>query len=302
MDWQERMTRAIDCLEEGLYGEADLEKAAAAANCSVFHFYRMFEVIAGVGPAEYLRRRRLSEAAMLLSSGGEEKVLDLALRYGYDSPDSFARAFRREFGCLPSEARRKGVILHSYPRLFFSVVLKGDKAMEYRIEELPAFELAGVSVEVGTKGGENFTAVPAFWATVMKDGRFEQLCAKADMARLGVCGVCHTFNMATGSFKYSIAVDAPASMDAPAGMDGMPAGSERFTVPASTWGKFTSRGPMKPNYQDMIKRIFSEWMPASEWEHSGSAEIEYYPDVGFGPESPDYWCEYWVPLKKGKKA
>jgi AraC family transcriptional regulator len=296
MDWQERMTRAIDCLEEGLYGEEDLEKAAAAANCSVFHFYRMFEVITGVGPAEYLRRRRLSEAAMLLSSGGEEKVLDLALRYGYDSPDSFARAFRREFGCLPSEARRKGVVLHSYPRLSFSVVLKGDKAMEYRIEELPAIELAGVSVEVETKGGENFAAVPAFWETVMKDGRYKQLCAKADMGRLGLCGVCHSFDMATGRFKYSIAVDAPA------GMAGMPSGSERFTVPASTWGKFTSRGPMRPNYQDTIKRIFAEWMPASEWEHSGTAEIEYYPDVGCGPDAPDYWCEYWVPLKKGKKS
>jgi AraC family transcriptional regulator len=296
MDWQERMTKAIDCLEKSLCGELDMEKVAAAANCSAFHFYRMFEVVTGVGPAEYLRRRRLSEAAMLLSSGGEDKVLDLALRYGYDSPDSFARAFRREFGCLPSEARRKGVSLHSYPRLSFSVVLKGDKAMEYRIEELPAIELAGVSVQIGTKDGENFSAVPAFWETVMKDGRFKKLCANSDMARMGVCGVCHAFDMASGRFKYSIAVDAPASMG------DMPEGSERFTVPASTWGKFVSRGPMKPNYQDTIKRIFSEWMPASEWEHAGTAEIEFYPDSGCGPESPDYWCEYWVPLKKGKKA
>lgn len=289
------MTKAIDYLESSLYEEADMERAAAEANCSLFHFCRMFEVVTGIGPGEYLRRRRLSEAAMLLSSGGEEKVIDLALRYGYDSPDAFARAFRREFGCAPSEARRAGVALHSFPRLSFSVVLKGDKAMEYRIEEGKAIELAGVSIHVRTKDGENFSAVPAFWDQIMKDGRWTALLAKADMRRMGVCGVCHSFDMAAGEFRYSIAVDAPADMAL------MPEGSERFTVPASTWGKFTSRGPMVPNYQDTIKRIFSEWMPAADWEHAGSAEIEFYPESAGSPVAQDYWCEYWVPLKKAKK-
>lgn len=296
MDWQERMTRAIDYLERNLYGEASLEEAARAANCSTFHFYRMFEVITGLGPGEYLRRRRLSEAAMALSTGGEDKVradkvLDLALRFGYDSPDAFSRAFRREFGCLPTDARKAGTPLHSYPPLSFSVVLKGDKPMEYRIEEAPALQLAGISIEVETKNGENFTTVPAFWDTIMEDGRFKALIAKASPKGIGVCGVCHAFDMAAGTFKYSIAVDEPASMA------GMPKGSETFTVPASTWGKFTSRGPLRPNYQTLIKRVFGEWLPASEWEHAGTAEIEFYPDAG-PMESADYWCEYWVPLKK----
>lgn len=99
--------------------------------------------------------------------------------------------------------------------------------------------------------------------------------------------------MSSGEFTHSIAIDKPADMD------GMPKPCEIFTIPASTWGKFTSRGPMRPNFQDTIKRIFSEWMPASEWEHSGTPEIEYYPDGD--PESQDYWCEYWVPLKKAAK-
>jgi AraC family transcriptional regulator len=295
MDWQERMKAAIDYLERNLYGEADLEAAAAEANCSVFHFFRMFDVIVGVGPGEYLRRRRLSEAAMALSSGGDDKVIDLALRFGYDSPDAFSRAFRREFGCLPTDARKGGASLHSYPPISFSVVLKGDKAMEYRIEEGPALELAGIDIEVETKDGENFTAVPAFWDAIMADGRFKALLAKADPKRMGVCGVCHAFDMAAGTFTYSIAVDAPASMG------GMPSGAKRFTVPSSTWGKFTSRGPLRPNFQVTIKRVFAEWLPASEWEHAGGPEIEYYPDAG-SPDSPDYWCEYWVPLKKGKAA
>jgi len=291
MGWQERMTAAIDYLESRLYGEADMAEAAAAANCSVFHFIRMFEVVTDIGPGEYLRRRRLSEAARVLSAGGEEKVIDLALRYGYDSPDAFSRAFRREFGCLPTDARRRGAQLHSYPRLAFSVVLKGDKPMEYRVEVMPAIELAGPGIRVTAKAGENFKIIPALWDETVKDGRIKALCGKADPRRMGVCGVCRDFDMARGEFTYSIAVDAPADMAL------MPAGSERFVVPASTWGKFTSRGPLRPNFQATIKRVFSEWMPAApQWEHAGTAEIEYYSDGD--AESADYWCEYWVPLKK----
>jgi AraC family transcriptional regulator len=292
MDWQDRMEAALGYLEDNLYGAADLAEAARAANCSVFHFYRMFEVITGAGPGEYLRRRRLSEAAMALSSGGAEKVLDLALRFGYESPDAFSRAFRREFGCLPSDARKGGAALHSYPKLSFSVALKGDKAMEYRIEAGPAMALAGIGMLIRSKDGGNFVEVPAFWDAVMKDGRWKALCAKADFKRLGVCGVCRDFDMAAGEFIYSIAVDDPGDLA------GMPAGTERFSVPASTWGKFTSRGPLRPNFQETIKRVFGEWLPASDWEHAGGPEIEYYPEAGGSPESPGYWCEYWVPLKK----
>ena len=166
--------------------------------------------------------------------------------------------------------------------------------MEYRIEEGPELRLAGIGIKVGTKEGENFTIVPAFWDEIMRDGRFKALAAKADLSRFAISAVCHRFDMATGTFIYSIAIDEPESME------GMPAGSEAFTVPASTWGKFTSRGPIRPNFQDMIKRIFSEWLPASDWEHAGSDEIEYYPEGD--TESPDYWCEYWIPLKKGKPS
>jgi AraC family transcriptional regulator len=302
MDWQDRMARAIDRLERDLYGEADIAAAAREANCSAFHFYRMFEVITGIGPGEYLRRRRLSEAAMVLAGGGPEKVIDLALRFGYDSPDAFSRAFRREFGCLPTDARKAGARLHAYPRLAFSVVLKGDKPMEYRIESMPALRMTGIGIEASSKDGSNFVDVPAFWDAIMRDGRWEALCAKADFSRMGVCGVCRDFDMATGRFVYSIAVDAPSTGEgatgAPSSVDGMPAGSASFDIPASTWAKFTSRGPLRPNFQDTIKRAFSEWMPASDWEHAGSAEIEFYPKAGGSPDSPDYWCEYWIPLRK----
>ncbi len=287
MDWQERMTKAIGYLEANLAGSVDLEKAAGEANCSPFHFFRMFDVIAGIGPGEYVRRRRLSLAAAELATGSA-RVIDVALKYGWESPDSFARAFRKEFGALPGSVREGGATLHAYPPLAFTIALRGDKAMEYRIEQGPEYRLTGVTLACRNDDGSNFREIPAFWEGVMKDGRFNLLLNRMG-SNLRVCGVCHTCDP-QGRFKYSIAIETPPSMN------GMPEGCEDLVVPASTWAKFTSRGPLFPNYQDMIKRIYSEWFPASGKEHAGTAEIEFYPCEKDANDS-EYFAEYWVPIK-----
>lgn len=299
MDWQERMMNAIGYLEANLAGQIDLERAAGAANCSPFHFFRMFDVITGMGPGEYVRRRRLTLAAAELATGGgpqeqpraaePARVIDVAVKYGWDSPDAFSRAFKKEFGILPGSVKEGGATLHAYPPITFSIALKGDKAMEYRIEQGPEYRLTGISLACKSDDGSNFKDIPAFWGAVMQDGRFNLLFNRAGK-NLRVCGVCHAADMKTGAFTYSIAIETPASMN------GMPDGCGDFTVPASTWAKFTSRGPLFPNYQDMIKRIYSEWFPASGKEHAGTAEIEYYP-CEKDANDPDYFAEYWVPLK-----
>lgn len=288
MNWQERMTNAISYLEGNLAGTVDLAEAARAANCSPFHFFRMFDVITGMGPAEYVRRRRLSLAAAELASDAG-KVIDVAVKYGWESPDAFSRAFRKEFEVLPGAVRTGGVTLHAYPPLAFSIALKGDKAMEYRIEQGPEYRLTGISLACRSDDGSNFREIPAFWGKVMEDGRFNQLFNRMGK-NLRVCGVCHTCDDATGAFTYSIAIETPPSMN------GMPEGCSEIVIPPSTWAKFTSRGPLFPNYQDMIKRIYSEWFPASGKEHAGTAEIEYYP-CEKDANDPDYYAEYWVPLK-----
>ena len=289
MDWQTRMLRAIEYLEGCLTADWDPAEAGQRANCSPFHFMRMFEVITGISPAEYLRRRRLSAAALDLS-GGSEKVLDVSLNYGWDSPDAFARAFKKEFGCLPSEARQNGARLHIYPPLAFTIALKGDKAMEYRIEQTGEIRMTGLSRRFNSLDGSNFKEIPLFWEEVMKTDVCDRLWKASKQESLGVVGVCYDHDMKTGEFSYAIAIETPEDLTL------LPEGCVDILVPASTWAKFTSRGPLHPNFQETIKRIYSEWFPASGREHAGTHEIEYY---GTHPDSasPDYWAEYWVPLK-----
>ncbi len=162
--------------------------------------------------------------------------------------------------------------------------------MEFRIEKEPVISVTGLSIDATNKDGKNFTDIPAFWEQVMGDGRLALLGTRAAGSRLGVVGVCYEFDMTTGLFKYAIAIETPKDFS------GLPDGCITIEVPASTWAKFTARGPLHPNLQDTVKRIFSEWFPSSGREHAGTAEIEYYSD---NPDcnSADYWCEYWVPLK-----
>lgn len=161
MDWTARLNEALGYMEDNLEKTVEIEEAARLANCSLFHFCRMFEVVFGTGPAEYVRRRRLSRAALDLAAS-KDKVIDVALRYGWESPESFAKAFRRCFGITPSEARQNDIELETWPPIQLAVILKGDKTMKYRIIEKDTIELAGVSLRTTNTDGENMKVIPEF--------------------------------------------------------------------------------------------------------------------------------------------
>ncbi len=142
MDWISGIQRAVDYIEEHLSDELDYEAIARQSCSSPFHFQRVFSILCGYTLGEYIRARRLSVAGARLAAG-DEKVIDVALDYGYDSPDSFAKAFRAFHGINPSQARGNGTMLKSFSRLNIQVVLKGGSVMNYRIEKKPAMRLTG---------------------------------------------------------------------------------------------------------------------------------------------------------------
>ena len=142
MEWSDRMNAALDYIEENLAGEIDFNEVANRALCSTFHFQRMFFAVNGTTLGEYIRRRRLTLAAAELMSGNT-RIIDIALKYGYESPSAFTKAFRNLHGVSPTEARRPGATLTSYPRISFHIILKGGTDMDYRIIEKPGFTAAG---------------------------------------------------------------------------------------------------------------------------------------------------------------
>jgi AraC family transcriptional regulator len=152
LEWLIRMKNALDYMESKLTGPLRIEEIAAVAYVSPFHFQRMFSMLTGVTVADYIRKRRLTLAAQELAISNI-RVLDVALKYGYDSPESFAKAFRKAHGLTPSAAREPGVQLKAFPRLSFHLSLKGDQEMDYKIVNKEAFTVIGKSMEVTCKDG-----------------------------------------------------------------------------------------------------------------------------------------------------
>ena len=142
MDWITGMQKAIDYIEENLTEEIDYEKVAAESFSSSYHFQRVFSILCGYTLGEYIRLRRLSLAGAELANG-KDKVIDIALKYGYDSPDSFAKAFQKFHGIPPSQARADGNMLKSFSRLSIKISLEGGSIMNYRIETKPQLTLLG---------------------------------------------------------------------------------------------------------------------------------------------------------------
>lgn len=169
MEWIERWNRAMDEIELSLTGEIDCERLGRIACCSAYHFQRMFTYLAGVPLGEYVRRRRMSLAAADLQAG-RDKVIDIAARYGYESPTAFNRAFRAVHGIAPSAVRTGGVPVKCYPRMVFSLSVQGGEEMQYRIETRDAFRVVGISRPLDREIENNFREVPLMWDAAARDG------------------------------------------------------------------------------------------------------------------------------------
>lgn len=160
---------------------------------SKYHYQRMFHMITGVTVADYIRKRRLTMAAQELASSST-KVLDVALKYGYQTPEAFTKAFQRLHGMNPSDARKQGANLKAFPRFSFQIQIKGIEAMNYQIMEKESFSIMGVEKKVSTRDGENFRVIPGFWQEVTQDGTCDNLGEMAGPPEPGVfCFWC--FNM-----------------------------------------------------------------------------------------------------------
>ena len=275
MDWISQLNDAMSYVEENLTEEITLEGAARRAACSAYHFQRMFPCMTGISFSEYVRRRRMTAAAMDLAEGA--KVMDTAVRYGYDSPTAFNRAFQSVHGLPPSAARVRGAALRSFPRITFTLSIKGEEAMEYRIEEREAFRVVGFSMK-GPMSLENcFERVPEFWGQTA--GEIPRLAALMDgWGPMGILGVSACDGGSFSGYYIAAATRAPA-----------PADMAEYSVPAGTWAVFPCRGPMPQAMQDLQRRIISEWLPSSGYEYAEAPDIEVY-------SADNLHNEVWLPI------
>ncbi|MDD3346989.1 AraC family transcriptional regulator [Oscillibacter sp.] len=289
MDWITGIQRALDYTEAHLAGEVDYEAAARQAASSVFHFQRMFTMLCGFTLGDYIRMRRLALAAEDLMRTND-KVIDIAYRYGYDTPESFSRAFTRFHGVTPTQARHGGSV-KSFSRLSVKLILAGGTTMDYRIEKKDACKLICKKKQVTKPQGDTATAdISAFWNEVSTDGTMDKICryGKFDTYH-GVLGVCFSDELADDRFPYGIGAEYNGAPLTDAGLD-------IVEIPAYTYAVFTCRGKMPDAFKDTYKRICTEFFPQSNYEYGQGVELEVYPSAD--TQNPDYTCEIWIAVKE----
>ena len=284
MEWLDKLNKSIEYIEDNLDGEINYEEAAKLACCSCYHYQRMFSYIAGVTLSEYIRNRRMTKAAIDLQNG--EKVMDVSLKYGYESPTSFNRAFKKVHEVSPSMAQKKGTLLKSYSPISFKLTIKGVEEMKYRIEKKEAFRVVGVQRELTNDFEENSIKVPQLWKESLENGKLSEIMALMDENNAGAPGVLglNACNGEEKDWKYYIAVstDKPISK-----------GMYEYTVPASTWAIFKGQGNMPQAIQDVEKRVLTEWLPTSGYEFDQCINIEVYLD----DKKEDSNFEVWLSIK-----
>ncbi|WP_088072721.1 AraC family transcriptional regulator [Gottfriedia luciferensis] len=287
MAWVESLQKAIDYIEANLLENLSIEEISKQANSSVFHFQRTFSILTDIHIAEYIRRRRLTLAANELTTT-DSKIIDLALKYGYDSPEAFSKAFRRQHGVTPSEARKFIGKLQSYNRLVIQVSLKGAEPVQFNIVEKSNFKVIGVKKELSYVNDEHQRLIPKMWEEVNANGTSDRLYELNNGEIKGVLGVCmmNEEQKSNNLLEYWIAAHREGET---------PEGFLEHEIPASKWAVFGVTGAMPNAMQSAWKKIFSEWFPSSGYSHAGIPEFELYPAED--PFSEDYYSEIWIPIK-----
>lgn len=282
MDWVERLNQSMSYIEEHLTDEIDYDELGRIACCSTYHYQRMFTYMAGISLAEYIRRRKMSLAAIDLQSG-KEKIIDVAAKYGYSSPTAFNRAFQSFHGIAPSMLKNGSTLVKSFSPIAFYITVKGATEMNYRMETKGAFRIIGVSAPLDREMEKNFMVVPKMWQAAAADGTIQTLASMMDAPPRGLLGVsaCNDEDQ----WKYWIAVSSTKERG----------DFEEYIVPASTWAIFSGAGSNQ-SIQDLERRIIAEWLPGSGYEYGNAPDIEVYWNAD--PQNAKY--EVWIPVvRKG---
>ena len=274
MDWIEGFQESLDYIEENLSGELDIEEIAGMAALSPFYYQRIFGALCGLTVGDYIRARRMTLAAQELSGSGI-RVIDVAVKYGYDSPDSFAKAFQRFHGITPSQAREPGANLRSFAPLHIKITLEGGSMMDYRIVEKASFTIMGVRRPFNCD--TSYQEIPKFWKEWLAQGDKRPV--------MGTFGVC--LDMDGKNFDYWIA-------DLYFPWEEIPEGCETRVIPGGLWAQFPCT---LATLQETNTKIWSEWLPSlTSYAIAGDYDIEVYLEPE--PGSQEVRTYIWVPIKK----
>lgn len=296
MEWLTCIRSAIDYMEENILTVSGPDEVAENVYISALYLQRGFQIVTGFTIGEYIRNRRLYLAARRLAET-DCRVIDAALEYGYETPESFTKAFTRFHGASPSDVRRDKTLIKSFLPLRIHIIIQGGNSMDFTIEKMAAFKVIGFSREFSFE--DSYKKIPLFWDEMTEkyesklmngaspSNEIEQaICDN----RIGEFGVCIDDGNMNGKFRYMIAGRYSGG--------NVPKEMTVFELPEAEWAKFRCIGKMPQALQSVNTQIWNEWLPGNkDFEIGGSFNIEWYSN-STSPDSPDYQSAIWIPVKR----
>lgn len=277
----------MDYIEEHLTEEISGKDISKIVGISDYHFKRMFSYMAGMSLKEYIKNRRLSVANGELIDGA--KVTDVAYKYGFQSIEGFSRAFREWNGFLPSEVA-KNKIQKSFPKFSFFIDIKGGKSMEFKIEKKAKFTIVGVSKRVPIQfEGENHAIIEL--AQSITDQQRKEMHQLADLYPHQVLNVSYDFDDGYLEEKGDLThmIGFATTKDNP--FDDL----EQLSIEESLWAIFPNEGPFPSTLQETMAKIYSEWLPSSEYEVVDLPGISF---TNHTSSSENVYSEIWMAVKE----
>jgi AraC family transcriptional regulator len=291
MDWLKGMNSVIEYIEENLTQPMQYESLSRIVGCSVYEFSRIFSFMTGMSVSEYIRRRRLSQAVFDIQNGNE-KIIDIALKYCYESPTTFARAFKELHGTTPLSARKMNISLKTYPPITFVLTIKGVNGMNFRIEKRDSFQIMGLS---GHETGETIEVKPGvsltpLWNEFLNNGYDSRFWNNGDSYYTPPFWQVGAYNFKSENGKTKTIIGAEYKGKKTEGVI-------VETIPAATWVVFSINTTTGfDSYNHAYTRIMTEWFPQSQYKRNEDVpSLDVYPpgDVN----SKDYTWEIWMPVK-----
>ncbi|MDH6367651.1 MULTISPECIES: AraC family transcriptional regulator [unclassified Breznakia] len=287
MEWIENLNASIAYIEEHITDSLHTKEIAKVANCSTYHYQRIFAYMTGISLSEYIRRRRMSLAAVDLKNT-DMKIIDITLKYGYNSPTAFNRAFQSVHGIAPSLVKNEGVLVKSYPALTFQMSIQGTESLDFRIESKKAFRVIGSSIDLHGEFKSMDEPVKQIWEKCEKDGTIQTLIqlTNRDSSNILEVMIPDTY---TENWKYMLAVETDKPIHTQL---------DEYTVESYTWAIFSYEGKTPEEAQIIGNRIIYEWLPTSGYEYDNGPDIAIHTYI----EGKRTILEYWLPIKNKQQA
>lgn len=279
MDWIKQLNGVVEYIEDNLTAEISNDRIAELAGCSSYNFQRVFSYVAQITLSDYIRGRKLTLASQNLVSC-DEKILDLAIKYGYSSQESFTRAFKSFHGVSPSEVRGNAVTLRTLPKVILEPTAQSFDVINYKIIEVPSFTVLGIKNRIKTS--QAFDTVPELWGKANQNGNLERLIGLLSPGfPAGILGIASGGGWGSETYlDYIIGVRTDP--------DAFESGFEKFDYSAAKWVVVEANGDTGVAIAKAYEDFYGKWLPATRHQLADLPVIECY--------FPDNQQELWVAI------